>query len=68
MMVIIWLAIIAGVVFFIQYFYRQDMNHPGYRNDERGESAEEILKRRYMSGELSREEYLSMSADLKDLG
>ncbi len=68
MMVIIWLAIIAGVVILVQYFKRQDLNHPGNGNDAGGENAEEILKRRYASGELSREEYLSMSAVLKDRG
>ncbi len=66
MMVFIWLVIIAGIVFFVQYVKRRDLNHPGYGNEVRGENAEEILKRRYASGELSREEYFSLFIDLKD--
>jgi uncharacterized membrane protein len=52
MMGVFWVATIAGIVFLLRYF-------------KRGDAAAEILERRYANGELNREEYLAMKADLR---
>lgn len=63
MMGILWVAIILGIVFLARYFKRGD----AARSAPTGlsESAAEILGRRYANGELNREEFLLMMADLQ---
>lgn len=51
MMGIFWVVIIVGIVFLVRYFKRED--------------AAEILERRYANGDLNREEYFVMKADLR---
>ena len=62
MMVVFWMAIIVGVVYLVQYLKKKDTT--GTPSLHQGESALEILERRYVNGELNREEYLDMKADL----
>ena len=66
MMGIFWVAIILGIVFLVRYFKREAAARSTLP-DWSG-SAAEILERRYANGELSREEFLVMKADLKDQG
>ena len=57
-----WIAALAVAGFLI---YRVgQMRNEGYPGSKK-ESPEEILKRRYASGELAKEEYERMLADLK---
>ena len=46
-----WIIIVIGLVF----LFRDAI--PVYRNTTTGDSALDILKRRYASGEITREEY-----------
>ncbi|MFH2113669.1 MAG: SHOCT domain-containing protein [Spirochaetota bacterium] len=64
MMVFFGLAITIGIVFLVQYFKRADTN--GTVSSDRSDNATEILERRYVNGELSREEYREMKAVLKE--
>ena len=57
---ILWLAIILGVIWLVG---RGTGTARG-----RAESPEEILKERYVRGEISREEYLEKLADLRMAG
>jgi len=66
MMGIFWVAIIVGIVFLVRYFKREDAARTVLSG--RTESVAEALERRYVNGELSREEYLVMKADLRKQG
>jgi putative membrane protein len=58
MMLVVWAAVITGVVFLVRFLVRQGSRH------EQAVDALEILKSRYARGELSREEYERMRRDL----
>jgi putative membrane protein len=51
-MILFWGAIIGGIALLVAGLARQ-----GTRRDQGGESPLEILKRRYASGEIDREEF-----------
>ncbi len=55
------LVIIAGVIYF---FFRQDGPLRGRSPGEQGDSARDILDRRYARGELTKEQYEQMKRDL----
>lgn len=61
-MIILWIAIIVGIVFLIKWI--MDSNR-GQNQARTGEDPLEILKIRYAKGELTKEEYEAMKADLK---
>jgi len=57
MMVLLWAAIIGGAVWLVARL-------GGDRRDERRESALDIARRRYASGELTRDEFDQVRKDL----
>lgn len=63
MMGIFWVVIIVGIVFLVRYFKREDVARSALTGSS--ESAAETLERRYANGELNREEFLVMKADLR---
>lgn len=65
MMIVFWLAVIAGVVFLIRYLMRNNAQQNNYERDQGDESALDILEKRYANGELTREEYLEMKSDIE---
>ena len=52
-------AIILAIVFFVRYLVRQDR-----RSSPGGDSALEILKRRYAQGDITKQEYEEKRRDL----
>ena len=56
---ILWIAIIALIVFLVWQHLRQDKNLGGSKN-----SPLEILKQRYAKGEINKEEYEEKKTDL----
>ncbi len=57
-MILFWVVILVGIAYLVKYMVSQDK--------PRGEisSPVEILKRRYASGEISKEEYKQLMNDL----
>ncbi len=51
--------VLVGVVYLVKYIVNTS------KKEERKETAEDILKKRYASGELSREEFTEKMEDLK---
>jgi putative membrane protein len=58
---IFWLAVIVGIFFLIRWLVRS--GGPGAQPPPR-ESAMDVLKKRYASGEISREEFEQKKKDL----
>ena len=56
--VLIWLAVIIGIIFLIFFLYRKTVASPAES------SALEILKRRYAGGEISKKQYEEMKKEL----
>ncbi len=56
---ILWIAIIALIVFLVWQYLKQDKNLGGSKN-----SPLEILKQRYAKGEVGKEEYEEKKRDL----
>lgn len=56
-----WIAVIVALVYLIKYLSRQSAVRGG-----RGETAMDILKKRYARGEITKEQYDRMRDDLKD--
>jgi putative membrane protein len=56
---ILWIAIIALIVFLVWQYLRQDKNLGGSKN-----SPLEILKQRYAKGEIDKEEYAEKKREL----
>ncbi|MFO7848719.1 MAG: SHOCT domain-containing protein [Spirochaetia bacterium] len=64
--IILIVGAIIGIVFLVQWLIRKNGSTYGEtREEETRPSAEEILKRRYARGEISREEYLNLKSDLE---
>lgn len=53
-MVVFWVAVLAGVFFLVRALVRSGSRGEGSRREE---TADEILKKRYAGGEISREEF-----------
>jgi len=56
-----WLLVVIGVILLIVWVVRQTSGREGGRG---GETALDILKKRYARGEISKEEYERMKDDL----
>lgn len=56
-----WLLVVIGVILLIVWIVRQTSGREGGRG---GETALDILKKRYAKGEISKEEYEKMKDDL----
>jgi putative membrane protein len=54
-MIIIWVLIIGGIVWFVKYM--ADQNQSAYDRKKPQKDAVEILNERYALGEISREEF-----------
>jgi putative membrane protein len=62
-MMVLWLLVLAGLAWLVWWFLGRD----GWRLPSgagRGETALDILKRRYARGEITKEEYERMKQDL----
>jgi putative membrane protein len=55
---IFWILVIFGIVYLIKYLIR------GRQGGEQEEETQEILKKRYAKGEISKEEYDQMKKEL----
>lgn len=61
-MVLFWIIVFVLIFYFIKVLAQKGTDSESQRNT--GESAEEILKKRYARGEISREEYEQIKKDL----
>ena len=57
-MIIFWILVVIGILFLIKFAVDRSSSQSG------GPSAIEILKRRYASGEISKEEYEEKKKEL----
>ena len=64
-MIFIWILIILGIVLLIKELIGSGKQKSGKPPGSAGESAEEILKKRYTRGEISEEEYKRMRDNLR---
>ena len=62
LMLLFWVLIIVGGILLVRWALEQSGR--GYRLSQ-GESALDILKKRYASGEITKEEFERMKADLR---
>ena len=58
-MIIFWIVILAALVYFVKYLVTRDRHHEG------DSGAMEILKKRYASGEISKDEFNRLRHELK---
>jgi len=61
-MIIFWILVIVVIYFGIRWAIKSG-DSPGFKQSE---SALDVLKRRYASGEIDREQYLSMKQDVEN--
>ena len=61
-MLVFWVLIIAGIVLVVRWLVEQ--GRPGSASVSGGESALDILKKRYARGEIGKEEFERMKQDL----
>lgn len=59
-MIIFWVLIIAGIVFLVRYLVTEGRS----RSEKRERSSLEILKSRYASGEISKDEFERIKREL----
>ena len=59
-MVLFWVLIVAGALYLLKLLLTL-----GSPKNQRGDSPEEILKRRYARGEIDKEEYHQLLRDLR---
>ena len=63
-MIIIWIAVIVGIVFLVKWLVEQ--GRTGVGTSEKEESALDVLKKRYAKGEIDKEEFEQKKKDLTD--
>jgi putative membrane protein len=61
-MTFFWILVIIGIVFLIKWLVEQ--GRPSKKEPEGGESALDILKKRYARGEIEKEEFEQKKKDL----
>ncbi len=59
-MVLFWVVVVAGALYLLKLLLTL-----GSPKNQRGDSSEEILKRRYARGEIDKEEYHQLLRDLR---
>ena len=64
LMVLFWIILIAGAVWLIKMIFSGTPTRPG-EDPGKNENAIDILNKRYARGELDREDYERMKADLQ---
>lgn len=62
-MILIWGILIAGSIWLVKVLFSGGINQPGQKNGP-DDQAIEILKKRYASGEINRDEFELMKSDL----
>jgi putative membrane protein len=67
LMLVFWGLLIAGALWFVRYIF-PGISSPGSSTGKQPMGAREILDHRYARGELTREHYLAMIDDLKNMG
>jgi uncharacterized membrane protein len=65
LMLLCWGLIIAGIILVVQWVIAH--GRPGGASAPGGESAVDILKKRYVRSDISKEEYERMKQDLAEL-
>jgi putative membrane protein len=60
MMIAFWVAVIAGIVYFVKWVIASGKRH----ETPSGETALDILKKRYARGEISKEEFERVKQDI----
>ena len=63
-MILFWIAVIAGIVWLVRTMGGSNAQSPMQMHGG-GTTAREILNQRYASGEIDRNEYEAMKADLQ---
>lgn len=63
-MIIVWIAVIIGIVFLVKWLVEQ--GRTGRQTSEKEESPLDILKKRYAKGEIDKEEFERKKRDLTD--
>jgi putative membrane protein len=63
LMAVFWIAVIIGIVFLIRWLVTS--TGAGSQRGSSGDSALEILKRRYARGEVNKEEFIEKKKDLE---
>lgn len=64
--IILWAAILVAVIWGVKTIFSHNNDKRNDRPSSDGPSAMEILKRRYASGEISKEEFDRMRRDLME--
>lgn len=65
MMFIFWALVIVGIVFLIRWLIAASGTGQRFDVQHRGDSALDILKKRYARGEISKQEFEEMRRDLQ---
>ena len=60
-MLVFWIAVIVGIIFLVRWVVEQSRSNA---SSSSGESALDILKKRYAEGEIDREEFEQKKRDL----
>jgi len=63
-MIIFWVLIIVGVVFFIKWLVHSTKGHSNFSRIESSSRALDILKERYARGEINKQEFDEKKKDL----
>jgi putative membrane protein len=61
LMLVFWIAVIVGIVFLIRWLASSTRSSQEIRT---GESAHDILKKRYARGEITKDEFEKMKKDI----
>ena len=67
LMLVFWGLLIAGAFWFVRFIF-PGVSSPGKSSGKQPMSAHEVLDHRYARGELTREQYLAMTEDIKNIG
>lgn len=64
MMILVWIALIVGIVLVVRWLFAKDSRGDARTVSSANPSAREVLDTRYAKGEISRDEYVRLKADL----
>jgi len=63
-MIFFWMVLILFIILLVKWFLQPGKSEP--RNQTQGESALDILKKRYARGEINKEEFEQKKKDLSE--